>query len=104
MTFYFIGNGQRKNSLLTYHHFVLLRLKQKKCFSRRLWCHFSIFLQRGKTIHCIQVYDILWNHNIVERERKYHFTVDTYPNHWLQGVVLQVGLHHLLYKHFGSLM
>ena len=47
----------------------LLRLYHESCILRRLWCHFSNFLQRGKTIHCLQVHDILWNHSIIEEKK-----------------------------------
>lgn len=57
------------------------------------WCHFSNFLQRGKTIHCLQVHDIYLNNSITE-EIKYHSSVVTYLNHYLQ----QIDLVHLLYK------
>ena len=69
MNFYFTGNGQRKNSLLTRHHFLLLRLKQESCISRRLWCHVSNFLERGKTIDCLQVHEMLWNHSTIEEKK-----------------------------------
>ena len=41
MNFYFIGNGQGKNSLLTKHHFILLNLPGKLYFRKAM---VSLFL------------------------------------------------------------
>ena len=60
----------QEKCLLTKHHLVSLRLKQEKCISKRLWCHFFNFPQWGKTIRCIQVHDILWNYRIMEEKEK----------------------------------
>ena len=59
----------RENILLTKYHFILLRLYQESCIFRRLRCYFSNFLQKGKTIHCLQVHDILWNHRSIEEKK-----------------------------------
>ena len=59
----------REKQFVTKRHFVLLRLKQESCISRRLWCHFTNFLQRGNTNHSLKVHYFLWDHSIIEEKK-----------------------------------
>ena len=68
MNFYFIGNGQGKNSLLTKHHFILLKLTRKVVFQGGCGVTFSNFY-RGETIYCLQMHDIFWTHRIIGEKK-----------------------------------
>ena len=50
--FYFIGNGQGKNSLLTKHHFILLKLTRKVVFQGGCGVTFSNFY-RGERLFTV---------------------------------------------------
>ena len=52
MNFYFIGDGQGKNSLLTKHHFILLKLTRKVVFQGGCGVTFSNFY-RGERLFTV---------------------------------------------------
>ena len=81
MNFYFIRNGQGKNSLLTKHHLYCLDLISGKFYFRKAMVSLLPFyffnFYRGETL--ITVYMCMTFCGIIElyKKRKYYFTVDT---------------------------
>ena len=83
MNFYFIGNGQGKNSLLTKHHFILLKLTRKVVFQGGFGVTFSNFY-RGERL--FTVYRCMTFCGIIELyKRKENITLQltlTDCEHW----------------------
>ena len=62
MNICFIGNGQRKIS------FCIAKNLTGKLYFRKVWCHFCNLVQRGETIHCLQVQNFVESQHYRRKE------------------------------------
>ena len=68
MNIYFIGNGQRKNSLPTNIILYCLEFNRKIVFQEGMVSLLQLGTE-GRDYSLFQVHDILWNHSIIEEKK-----------------------------------
>ena len=68
MNIYFIGNGQRKNSLPTNIILYCLEFNRKIVFQEGMVSLLQLGIE-GRDYSLFQVHDILWNHSIIEEKK-----------------------------------